>query len=176
LFKVLADFDAEIPRTEDGVLQYAAVVSHLAHSESLLPFDRTAVASLAEHGARIASRARKLTARFGRIADIAREASFLAENAKASAVAEEHVEQAIVRTKQRASLPSRKFKEMVNTGTIIVETDGEVVGQVNGLAVIKSGPLTYGFPARITATIGAWTVAAPAQNASSAGIQRVDCV
>ncbi len=155
LFKVLADFDSEIPRNAGGVDQYAAVISHLAHSESLLPFDRTAIASLSEHGARIASRANKLTARFGRIADIAREASFLAENAKAAAVAEAHVENAIVRTKQRASLPSRKFKEMVNSGTIIVETQGEVVGQVNGLAVIKSGPLTYGFPARITATIGA---------------------
>ena len=67
---------------------------------------------------------------------------------------ETHVHKAIQRTKDRASLPSRKFFEMVENRTIMVETDGEVVGQINGLAVMRSGPLTYGFPARITASIG----------------------
>ena len=46
---------------------------------------------------------------------------------------------------------------MVNNRTIMVETSGAVVGQINGLAVMRSGPLTYGFPARITATIGPGT-------------------
>ena len=96
-----------------------------------------------------------MTARFGRIADLAREASFLASKENAKLVGEEQVLGAIHRTKQRASLPSRKFQQMVNNGTIQVETSGAVVGQINGLAVISSGPLTYGFPARITATIGA---------------------
>lgn len=155
LFKVLADFDSEIERTERGVTQYAAVIAHLAQSESLPDFNRDAVAALAEHGARIVSRANKLTARFGRIADIARESSFLARQAGESVVTGEHVLEAIRRTRKRASLPSRKFKDMVNGGTIIVQTEGDVIGQINGLAVIRSGPLTYGFPARITATIGA---------------------
>ena len=155
LFKVLADFDHEISRSENGVKQYASVLARLACDESLLPFHRSAVAALAEHGARIAARAEKLTANFGRIADISREASFLAGQANAETIQAEHVNDAIRRTRARASLPSRKFQQMLNSGTIIVQTDGDVVGQINGLAVIQSGPLTYGFPSRITATIGA---------------------
>lgn len=155
LFKVLADFDHEIDRDKDGLSQYAAVISHITREESLPAFDCGAVAALAEHGARIAEKAGKLTARFGRIADIAREAAFLATQDKHGLVSNEHVMHAVERTKQRASLPSRKFQQLVNNGTIKVETQEKVVGQINGLAVISSGPLIYGFPARITATIGA---------------------
>ncbi len=154
LFKVLADFDDQLPRDADGVMQYAAVISHLAREESLPPFDQAAVAALVEHGARIASRNDKLTAKFGRIADISREAAFLATRDGHKTVGRDQVVDAVRRTKERASLPSRKFQELVENGTLIVETDGEVVGQVNGLAVMHAGPLTYGFPARVTAAIG----------------------
>jgi ATP-dependent Lon protease len=95
-----------------------------------------------------------LTARFGRIGDLAREASFLAKRENAESVTGEHVLAAVRRTKRRASLPSTKFQELIQAGTIRVETHGEVVGQINGLAVISAGPIVYGFPARITASIG----------------------
>lgn len=155
LFKVLSDFDNELPRTSDAINTYACVLSALGNDEGLGPFHKSAVAALAEHGARIVSRPDRLTARFGRIADLAREAAFLA--GAEGPVMREHVIESIARTKKRASLPSRKFQEMVSRGTIRVETSGEAVGQVNGLAVMHSGPLTYGFPARITATIGPGT-------------------
>lgn len=152
LFKVLADFDSELVRDDHGVMQYAQAIAQLAEAESLPAFDRSAIAALAEHGARIASRNEKLTARFGRIADIAQEAAFLA---KQGTVKSNHIEDAVRRTKARASLPSVKFQEMVENQTILVQTTGDIVGQINGLAVMRSGPLTYGFPARITASIGA---------------------
>ena len=155
LFKVLADFDSEVGRDETGIQHYASVLAQLVTEENLLHFQNDAVAALIEHGVRIANRGEKLTARFGRVADIAREASFLAKQDKAEMVAGEHVNNAIRRTKQRASLPSRKFQELVNSGTINIQTQGPVVGQINGLAVIHAGPVAYGFPARITATIGA---------------------
>jgi ATP-dependent Lon protease len=154
LFKVLADFDDQIKRDEAGVDQYARVVAGLVKQEKLPHFDGTAVAELTAHGARISARANRLTARFGRIADIAREAAFVARTEGAELVGGAHVLEAIRRTKQRASLPSRRFEDFIESGTILVETKGAVVGQINGLAVMRSGPLTYGFPARITATIG----------------------
>jgi ATP-dependent Lon protease len=154
LFKVLADFDHEIDRTAQGIRHYAAVVAQILREDGLPEFDRTGLAAVTEHGARIAARGGKLTARFGRIADIAREAAFLAQQASQSLVTGDHVREAIARTRERASLPSRKFQELITAGTIRVETSGRVVGQINGLAVIHSGPITYGFPARITATIG----------------------
>ena len=154
LFKVLADFDSEILRDSQGINAYGQVIANLCEEESLPHFHKSAIEALAEHGARIVARTDRLTARFGRIADIAREAAFLASG---DLVQDSDVKEAVIRTKRRASLPSRKFQEMVNNRTIMVETSGAVVGQINGLAVMHSGPLTYGFPARITATIGPGT-------------------
>ncbi|MHC4340131.1 MAG: Lon protease family protein [Planctomycetota bacterium] len=154
-FKVLADFDSEIDREPDGPMRYASVLARLCKEEELLPLHKTAVAKLAEHGARIATRRSKLSARFGRIADIAREASFLAKKESQLHVAGTQVVEAIRRTKARADLPSRRFRQLLKDGTIRVETTGAVVGQVNGLAVMSAGPITYGFPARITASMGA---------------------
>lgn len=155
LFKVLADFDSEIERSEHGVNQYAGVVARMGREESLLDFSASGVAALAEHGARIAARKGKMTARFGRIADIVREASFIAKGDGADLVDRQHIEETVRRTKYRASLPSKRFQELIHEGTIRVATEGSVVGQINGLAVIRAGSLSYGFPARITATIGA---------------------
>lgn len=157
LFKLLADFDSAIPRDDASIHHYAGLIARIAHDEGLPPFDRTAVAALIEHGSRIASRAGKLTARFGRLVDIAREAAFIAGNASHDNVTGDDVEDAVRRTKRRAELPSRRFREAMIDGTIRVQTRDAVIGQMNGLAVGQAGSLTSGFPARITATIGPGT-------------------
>ncbi len=154
LFKVLADFARSVPHDEVGILQYAGVLARIAKEEGLPPFDRKAVAALVEHGARIAADKGKLTTRFGRLADIAREAAFICDKRGERVVSGDDVRQAVRRSKHRADLPSRRFREMLVEGTIRVQTTGREVGQINGLAVLHAGPLTYGFPARITATIG----------------------
>jgi predicted ATP-dependent protease len=157
LFKVLADFETDIPRNEEGVHHYCSVLARIAQEEELLPFDRRAMATLIEYGARVVSRKDKLTARFGRLADIAREASFLAQEHGESKVTQALVREAVARGKHRAGLPSRRFHALVKEGTIRLQTTGTAIGQVNGLAVLGAGPLTYGFPTRITATIGPGT-------------------
>ncbi len=157
LFKVLADFDSVLDRTPEGIRQYAGVLARVARDEGLPVFHRSAVAALVEHGARIAAQRGKLTARFGRVADIAREAAFLARAQGGARVEAAHVVEAVARTRRRAEGPARRFREALREGTLNIETSGAVVGQVNGLAVSHAGPLTYGFPARITASIGAGT-------------------
>lgn len=163
LFKVLADFDDELPRDDEAIAHYVGMLARLVREEGLPHFDRSALAAIVEHGARIAAHRDKLTARFARIADIAREAAYVASRrARESAPSEapvlvtgDDVRETVRRTKSRADLSSRRFQAMLADRTIIVETSGAVVGQVNGLAVIQAGLMTYGFPARITATIGA---------------------
>jgi len=157
LFKVLADFDTVIPRDANGVQAYAQVLSWIAKEEQLPPFENTGVAALVEHGARIAAKGGKLTTRFGRLADIAREAAFLARKNGRQLVTGDDVREAVRFGKKRADLPARRFRELVADGTIQVRVKGFSVGQVNGLAVIHAGPVVYGFPARITATIGPGT-------------------
>jgi ATP-dependent Lon protease len=154
LFKVLADFDSVISRDEAAIAQYSGVIARIVREEGLPDFENTGVSALVEHGARIASRQDRLTTMFGRLADIAREAAFIARKDGRQQVTGDDVRTAVRQTKQRASLPSRRFQELLKEGTIRVATSGTAVGQVNGLAVISSGPLTYGFPTRITATIG----------------------
>lgn len=154
LFKVLADFDTVIARSKDSAMQYGRVLARIAREEGLPPFERGAVAALVEHGARIAGQGGKLTTRFGRLADIAREAAFVASKNGRTSVSDGHVGEAVRRTKRRAEMPSRRFREAIAEGTIKIAVSGSAVGQINGLAVMQAGPLTYGFPARITATIG----------------------
>jgi len=154
LFKVLADFDSVIERNQEGFSSYARVIAKIIKEDGLLPFEDTAVARLIEHGARICSQQDKLTARFSRVADLAREGSYLANKEQQKVVTGAHIAHAIARTKKRAGLSSRKFQERLQDGTINLETSGSVVGQINGLAVIHAGPIVYGFPSRITASIG----------------------
>jgi len=153
LFKVLSDFDNEIVRNKGSFENYASVIARLVSEEDLLHFDKTAVAALIEHGARICARKDKLTTNFPRIADLAREGNYLALKAEEELVKVNHINQAITRTKQRASLASKKFQQMLSNGTINLFTSGEQIGEINGLAVIHSGPVMYGFPSRITSTV-----------------------
>ena len=153
LFKVLVDFDTVINRNLRGYDNYAVVIAKLATEENLLPFDKSAIAALVEHGARICAQKDKLTTNFSRVADLAREGHYLAENANAKIISGTHIKQAIARTKKRAGLSSKKFQEMISSGTINIFTKDKLVGEINGLAVIHAGPVVYGFPSRISATV-----------------------
>ncbi len=154
LFKVLADFDSVIDRDNEGFKNYAGIISKIIKEDGLLPFDNEAVARLIEHGARVCSQQSKLTAKFSRVADLAREASYLASKISSKVVSGDDVIHAVRRTKKRAGLSSRKFQERLQDGTINLDTEGKTVGQINGLAVIHAGPIVYGFPSRITTSIG----------------------
>jgi predicted ATP-dependent protease len=156
LFKVLADFDGDLPNDLEGQLYYARTLARLAKDELLPAFTRGAVASLCEHGARIAGRHDRLTTQFTRLFDLAREAAYInrsLDTAECNTTAE-HIARAINRTRERAGNPSKRFRENIAEGTIRIETRGHCVGQINGMAVMKAGPLTFGFPARITASVG----------------------
>ncbi len=154
LFKVLIDVDSTLKRSPEAVLRYGLRVAQMVKEEQLPDFSGKAVAALVEHGARIASSGGKISARLARVVDIAREAAFLCQQAEQSLVSAEHVKQAIQRAKSRAGLPTEHFNEMRRRGAIIIKTEGSVVGQINGLAVMQTGVLSYGFPSRITATVG----------------------
>ncbi|MCX7552964.1 ATP-binding protein [Marinicella sp. S1101] len=154
LFKVLVDFDSVIDRDQEGFNNYAGIIAKIIEEDGLMPFNAAAVARLIEHGARVCSQDEKLTAKFSRVADLAREAHFLASKENKRVVTGTHVSDAIKRTKKRAGLSSRKFQERLQDGTINLDTEGYTVGQINGLAVIHAGPIVYGFPSRLTTTIG----------------------
>jgi lon-related putative ATP-dependent protease len=151
LFKVKADFDTRMDRDDMTMKQYAMFVAAKTQRENLLPFDRTGVARVIEFGSRLAGHQDKLTARFSDITDLIREAHYWAKRAGSEAVKMEHVEQALDEKIYRNSRIEDRLREMMAEGTLIVETSGETVGQINGLAVLSLGDYTFGKPSRITA-------------------------
>ena len=151
LFKVKADFDSSMNRTDENVQKYATFVAALCREERLLPFDRTGVAKIIEVSSRLAEHQNKLSARFNDVADILREASYWSSKSGSDVVGEVHVQKAIDDRIFRTNRIEERLREMILEGTIIVETAGEKVGQINGLAVLDFGDYSFGKPSRITA-------------------------
>jgi len=151
LFKVKADFDSRMKRTDENIKMYTFFIATLCREEKLLPFNRQGVAKVIEVGSRLAEHQHKLSARFSDIADILREASYWASKSGSAVVNDGHVEKAIEERVFRTNRIEERMREMVLEGTIIVNTSGEKVGQVNGLAIIDLGDYRFGKPSRITA-------------------------
>jgi lon-related putative ATP-dependent protease len=153
IFKIKADFDYEIKRTEEVLVEYARVIKKLIKEEGLREFHKTAIAKLIEIGARYAGQKYKLTTRFSVIADFAREANFWANEDGTTEVTEIHVRQAFDALRERHGLSESKVDDMIRDKMIMIDTDGERVGQINGLAVYGSELYSFGRPTRITSTI-----------------------
>ena len=153
LFKVAADFEDNIERDQDNTSQYVSLIGTLARREKLRPLDRPAVARVIEHSARLASDSEKLTARVGLIEDLLREADYLASKTKRQTIAREDIEEAIRGQIWRADRIRDRGLESISRGVILIDTEGEQVGQINGLAVMSLGNTSFGRPTRITARV-----------------------
>ncbi len=151
LFKVKSDFDSRMERTDENMHKYASFVAMRCKEERLIPFERTGVAKVIEIGSRLAEHQNKLTSRFSEVADIIREASYWASKSKSSIVTEDHVQKAVDERVYRTNRIEERLREMILEGTLIVDTEGEKTGQVNGLAVLDLGDYSFGKPSRITA-------------------------
>jgi lon-related putative ATP-dependent protease len=151
IFKVKADFDSVMPKDEQNIHQYACFMKKICDEDKLLPFDKSGVGAVVEFGVRVAGTQKKLSTRFTIIADLIREASYWAQNAKSKVVMQEHVEKAMEEWIKRVSLIEDKIQEMIEDGTIMIDSQGEVVGQINGLSVYDLGEYMFGKPTRITA-------------------------
>lgn len=151
LFKVKADFDNRMPRTRDNMVKYALFVAGLQKDENLLPFDRSGVAKIIEYGSRLVGHQDKLSTQFSRIADLIREAHYWAKKTGSGVVKGDHVVRASDEKVLRANRIEERMREATLEDTLIVNTTGEKVGQVNGLAVLSLGDYDFGKPSRITA-------------------------
>ncbi|MCS7222473.1 MAG: ATP-binding protein [Anaerolineae bacterium] len=153
LFKVAADFSEEMDRTPENQLLYARLIATQVRREKLRPFDRSAVARIIEHSSRLAEDAEKLSARMRGIIDLLREADYWAGEAGHSVVSATDVQRAIDAQIYRANRMQERLREEVLRGTILIDTDGAKVGQVNGLSVMTLGDYSFGHPSRITARV-----------------------
>lgn len=150
IFKVMADFDETVPRTAENELEYAKFIAKRSRDEKLLHLDRQAVGRVIEYGSRLAGTQDKLSTRFGNIADLVRESSYWAREAKRDVVTVDDVEQAIDHGEYLRNRIETRMREHLMEGKQLVATEGEIVGQINGLAVSQIGDHAFGHPSRVT--------------------------
>ncbi|MEY4168303.1 MAG: hypothetical protein RIR52_2127 [Acidobacteriota bacterium] len=153
LFKVAVDFEDEMDRTPENHLLYARTIGSIARKEGLRPLDRAAVARVVEHSSRLAGDSGRLTTNTLRLADLLREADFFANRAERPMIGRTDIQQAIDAQYRRSDRLRTRYLEEICRGTILIDTVGQKVGQINGLSVIVLNQFSFGHPTRITARV-----------------------
>ena len=153
LFKVAADFDDQVERTPEAELRFAWYISSEAGREQLLPFDAGATARAIEQLVRASGSADHLSTHLVTLGNLLRESDYRAREATHDRVRREDVERAIAEERRRASRLQERVIEEIGRGTLLIETSGTAVGQVNGLSVIELNGHAFARPSRITASV-----------------------
>ena len=149
-FKVKADFDRMMKNTWENTQQYALFIGAKCTDEELLHFDRQAVARTIEHSARLSEDQGKFSSCFLEIANLIREAAHYAGKEGCDRVGSKHVDLAIEARVYRCNKIEEKIQELIEDGTLLVDTEGEMTGQINGLSVYQLGDYSFGKPSRLT--------------------------
>ncbi|MFM8330670.1 MAG: Lon protease family protein [Candidatus Methylumidiphilus sp.] len=153
LFKIAADFDGHMTRSDDSHALYARVIASLARHEGLRPLDRAGVVRVIEHAARLAEDAEKLSTHLRSLKDLLLEADYWAGQAGQSVIGHEAVQTAIDSQTRRADRVREHIYEAIRRGMILIDVAGAAVGQINALSVLSLGDFAFGQPSRITATV-----------------------
>jgi lon-related putative ATP-dependent protease len=154
LFNIKADFGMEMDRTPEHEQEMAQFLGSCCQQEpGVIPFDPSGVAKMVEYATELTGDQTKLSCQFGNLVSIVKEASFWAKERGAETATGEHVDLAIDQRDYRHNRIDSKIQEMIERGTIFVDTEGERAGQVNGLAVLQMGNYAFGKPSRITASV-----------------------
>ncbi|MCX7913633.1 MAG: AAA family ATPase [Thermodesulfovibrionales bacterium] len=151
LFKVKADFDSRMDRNDENIKKYASFIATCQKEEGLQPLDKSAVARVIEYSSRLCGHQDKLSTRFSEILDLLRESNYWSIKKGSKKISEEHILTALDEKVYRSNKIEERIREMMVEDTLIVDTEGSKVGQVNGLAVLDLGDYSFGKPSRITA-------------------------
>jgi len=152
LFRVTADFENEMMRTDESQLLYAKFIASLVNEKKLLHCSNKAVARVIEHSSRMAEHQDRLSLHAADIANLLRESDYWARQAGAKLIQNSHVDQALESARYRSSRIRDQFYDSIRDGTTLVSTTGTCVGQVNALSVLSTGGFEFGLSNRITAT------------------------
>lgn len=153
LFKVAADFEDEIDREPENDILYARTLAAITREDALLPFDRSGIARIIERSSRMAEDAEKISIVMRPIRDLMQEADFIAREAGATTATATHVDAAIEAQITRADRLRERSLEMITRDIVMIDTEGERIGQINGLSVLSMGAVSFGRPSRITARV-----------------------
>ena len=152
-FKVTAEFNMTMDRTPENISRYAAFVASEIGDKRLRQFDRASVAAVIDYSSRLIGDQTKLTTRFMSVSDVLTESDYWAGKSDCDTVELEHVEKTLQEREYRAGLAEERMRESIENGVIRIDTQGEVVGQLNGLVVSSLGERGFGRPSRVSARV-----------------------
>jgi predicted ATP-dependent protease len=153
IFKILADFDSYIPLSNESIQQFAELMMKHALDSGAKPLTKAAIQTLIEHSCRLAENQHQLSAHINDSLDIVSEAQLFARQTNGEHIDKLHIEQALAAREYRNGRLSQTVLEEMLDGTILIDTEGEAVGKINGLTVLEIGGSSFGAPARITTTV-----------------------
>ena len=151
LFKIKVEFEDFAPMDSKNLNDLAGFVHGFCSEQNLPHLDKYAVAKLAEYASRLAEDQHKLSTQFGELSQIIVEAATWAKLGKSKIVTAEYIEKALSERKKRTLKYDEKYTELMKNGTLLIDTKGSKVGQINGLTVMTIGEYSFGKPVRITA-------------------------
>lgn len=152
LFRVTADFEDRMPRTDESEAHYAQFISSIIHSNKMLHCDRKAIARIIEFSSRQADDQNMLSLHSVDTANLLREANYCARAVNANMIRVSHVEQALANKENRICRAKDDYMQSFINGTTLITTEGKRTGQVNALSVMSTTDYQFGAPSRITAT------------------------
>ncbi len=150
LFKVEVDFDEKLQRSNENSKLYARLVGSILTKEKLKAMSAKGVARVIDETARFAADSERLSLRINLLADLLRESDFWASLAGHEPICAQDVERAVFEQIHRSDRIRQRSHELIERGTILIDTQGEKVGQLNGLSVLSIGNFAFGQPSRIT--------------------------
>ena len=154
LFTIKSDFDYEMNRSDGRAMQVARFIRDQAEeSDMIRDFDKSGVAKVVDYSSEMAGDQQKLSTKFSEILELIKESSYWASEAEEKYVTGEHVKKAMDEKIERRALIRDKIQELIQRGKILIDTEGESVGQISGLSVLNTGDFTFGRPSRITANV-----------------------
>lgn len=151
LFKVKVEFEEEAPRTDSNTFKIAQIIHNFCEKENSPHFNPGAVAQVIEYSSRLIENQNKLSTQLSDITELIAESCTWAKMDNAKVVTAEYVKKAINERIERINKYDQRLVDMIQSGTIMIDTDGEKIGQINGLSIMKIGDYSFGKPAKITA-------------------------
>jgi lon-related putative ATP-dependent protease len=152
LFNVAADLDDELDRNSDNVADYALLIAGRARENELLPLHVSAVERIIEERARRVEDSGKLSTHMRSLDNLLMQSDYWARKRDAGRIEREDVIEAISQGRRRFSRMQSKVVDAIERDTLLIDTSGDCIGQVNGLSIVDLGEFRFGHPVRITAT------------------------
>lgn len=151
LFKIKVEFEDDAPKTEENIIKLSKFVYSFCEKEGILHLDKEAMAKVVEFSSKLADDKQKLSTKFNDIGEIVGEAATWAKLAKEKIVTKQYVQKALDERVDRVKKYDQKYLEMIKKETLLINTEGSVIGQINGLTIMTIGDYSFGKPSKITA-------------------------